>query len=319
MPRHRPYRQRPMNPLSGIWDEPATVPGYCHASPNGDNNDGSRPTANYSLLTANSLTFTFSAKEKDFETGLSYFGSRYYSSDLSIWLSVDPMSDKYASLSPYVYCADNPVKLVDPNGEEIVIECRGSQYRYEKDGTLTHIKGAVLNERQQNRFVNKAKYSLDKINKTTEGNRMISDLQNSGTQYTIKAGTSWYEKKEQNTITWAPNGTRLPVQGNPLGEYNGTCDLAHELSHAFDDNNNWRDFTLVGRDCTSDEKIEKNEWVACYRENLVRKELGFGYRTHYIVKWSKDGQYLGGTGPSLLNDDKTGPFLPFNIESYEKK
>ena len=64
-------------------------------------------------------THTFSAKEKDSETGLSYFGSRYYSSDLSIWLSVDPMSDKYPSLSPYVYCADNPVKLVDPNGEEV--------------------------------------------------------------------------------------------------------------------------------------------------------------------------------------------------------
>ena len=62
--------------------------------------------------------YTFSAKEKDVETGLSYFGSRYYSSDLSIWLSVDPMSDKYASLSPYVYCADNPIKLVDPNGED---------------------------------------------------------------------------------------------------------------------------------------------------------------------------------------------------------
>ena len=29
------------------------------------------------------------------------------------------MSDKYSSLSPYTYCADNPVKLVDPNGEEI--------------------------------------------------------------------------------------------------------------------------------------------------------------------------------------------------------
>ena len=63
--------------------------------------------------------YTFSAKEKDLETGLSYFGARYYSSDLSIWLSVDPMSDKYPSLSPYVYCADNPVKLVDPNGEDI--------------------------------------------------------------------------------------------------------------------------------------------------------------------------------------------------------
>ncbi|MBO4488214.1 MAG: RHS repeat-associated core domain-containing protein [Bacteroidales bacterium] len=74
-------------------------------------------TANYKLLTSNS-SYTFSAKEKDVETGLSYFGARYYSSDLSIWLSVDPMSDKYASLSPYVYCADNPVKLVDPNGED---------------------------------------------------------------------------------------------------------------------------------------------------------------------------------------------------------
>ena len=65
--------------------------------------------------------YTFSAKERDSETGLSYFGSRYYSSDLSIWLSVDPMSAKYPSLSPYTYCANNPVKCVDPNGEEVVI------------------------------------------------------------------------------------------------------------------------------------------------------------------------------------------------------
>ena len=64
-------------------------------------------------------SYTFSAKEKDPETGLSYFGSRYYSSDLSIWLSVDPMAAKYPSLSPYTYCADNPVKLVDPNGDSI--------------------------------------------------------------------------------------------------------------------------------------------------------------------------------------------------------
>ena len=63
--------------------------------------------------------YTFSAKEKDAETGLSYFGSRYYSSDLSVWLSVDPMSAKYPSLSPYTYCANNPVRCVDPNGEEI--------------------------------------------------------------------------------------------------------------------------------------------------------------------------------------------------------
>ena len=63
--------------------------------------------------------YTFSGKERDEETGYSYFGARHYNSDLSIWLSVDPMSDKYPSTSPYTYCANNPVRLVDPNGREI--------------------------------------------------------------------------------------------------------------------------------------------------------------------------------------------------------
>ena len=35
------------------------------------------------------------------------------------WLSVDPMADKYPSISPYAYCNWNPVKLVDPDGKEI--------------------------------------------------------------------------------------------------------------------------------------------------------------------------------------------------------
>ena len=57
-------------------------------------------------------------KERDSETGFSYFGARYYDSDiLTGWLSVDPLADKYPGLSPYAYCAWNPVKLVDPDGE----------------------------------------------------------------------------------------------------------------------------------------------------------------------------------------------------------
>ena len=80
-----------------------------------------RPTASAhcSLLTAHwTARFTFSAKEKDAESGLSYFGARYYNSDLSIWLSVDPMSDKYPNQSNYIYCSNNPIKVIDPNGED---------------------------------------------------------------------------------------------------------------------------------------------------------------------------------------------------------
>lgn len=99
--------------------------------------------------------YTFSAKEKDTETSYSYFGSRYYSSDLSIWLSVDPMSDKYPSLSFYTYCADNPVKLADPNGESPIKVIRSAvkivkkAYAiYKKTGRLTPktLKKAGLDE-----------------------------------------------------------------------------------------------------------------------------------------------------------------------------
>ena len=56
-------------------------------------------------------------KEKDYESGYHYFGARYYDCEaLTGWLSVDPMADKYPSMSPYNYCAWNPVKLVDPDG-----------------------------------------------------------------------------------------------------------------------------------------------------------------------------------------------------------
>ena len=61
--------------------------------------------------------YKFNGKEKDDETGYSYYGARYYTDRLSIWLSVDPLADKYPHLSPYAYCADNPMKYIDPTGE----------------------------------------------------------------------------------------------------------------------------------------------------------------------------------------------------------
>ena len=63
--------------------------------------------------------FTFTGKERDEETGYGYFGARYMDHELmTMWLSVDPLADKYPSISPYAYCAWNPVKLVDPDGNE---------------------------------------------------------------------------------------------------------------------------------------------------------------------------------------------------------
>ena len=67
--------------------------------------------------------FTFTGKERDEETGYGYFGARYMDYSLmTMWLSVDPMSDKYPNISPYNYCMWNPVKLVDPDGRDGDVE-----------------------------------------------------------------------------------------------------------------------------------------------------------------------------------------------------
>ena len=63
----------------------------------------------------------FAGKELDEETGYGYFGARCMDHELMTgWLSVDPMADKYPNISPYVYCAWNPIKLVDPDGRDVL-------------------------------------------------------------------------------------------------------------------------------------------------------------------------------------------------------
>ena len=71
-------------------------------------------------ISKNFSRFSFTGKEKDEETGYGYFGARYMDHELmTMWLSVDPMADKYPNISPYAYCAWNPIRLTDPNGCDI--------------------------------------------------------------------------------------------------------------------------------------------------------------------------------------------------------
>ncbi|WP_413513494.1 RHS repeat-associated core domain-containing protein [Myroides odoratus] len=60
--------------------------------------------------------YKFDAKELDQSTGYYYYGARYYDPGTSIFLSVDPLAEKFVGWNPYHYVHNNPIMFTDPTG-----------------------------------------------------------------------------------------------------------------------------------------------------------------------------------------------------------
>ena len=124
--------------------------------------------------------------------------TRHYHPTLSIWLSVDPMADKYPSTSPYTYCADNPVRLVDPDGEDVWILANDIKTRneafnslqsgthllleMEDDGRIIIVGGGIYNDNDQ-QLANAINSSSVKCNIDANPNPIYSSGHYMGTEY----------------------------------------------------------------------------------------------------------------------------------------
>ena len=117
--------------------------------------------------------------------------ARYYNSDLSIWISVDPLADKYPNLSPYTYCADNPVRLVDPDGRTIVgTDGKDVSYSIDEKGTVTWSKNASVDTKKIG----------NELLKTETGKQQLDKLVNSETKITLNISKK--DKNENNNVTF---------------------------------------------------------------------------------------------------------------------
>ena len=108
------------------------------------------PTDCTQTISAKNPCLSFTGKERDEETGYGYFGARYMDHELTaMWLSVDPMADKYPGITPYNYCNWNPVILIDPDGRdwykaEDGSVCYTKQYTSKESFLKSGIKGTYL-------------------------------------------------------------------------------------------------------------------------------------------------------------------------------
>jgi len=65
---------------------------------------------------ADESKFKFTGKERDKENSYDYFGARYYDARIGRWGQVEPLMDEYLQFTPYNYSLNNPIRILDDDG-----------------------------------------------------------------------------------------------------------------------------------------------------------------------------------------------------------
>lgn len=244
--------------------------------------------------------YKFTGKERDEESGYDYFGARFYSSPLSFWLSVDPLTGKYPNISPYAYCAWNPVKYTDPDGKQVGIKGTITN----DDGTISiatfyygeveGIKGFYCDgQHLETDFANKAVESIGMIQNGGKcGNMLVNAVVNDDrTIILYQNRLRNYSKVKYDQLSWTANDFKLGTLDVP-----SFVSLSHEFAHFL---SSWYGFAdldiwyINGTDIVlNDEKWAVNV------ENLIRGEHKLRLRKYYSLP-NKVGECGAGNVPKL--------------------
>ena len=232
--------------------------------------------------------YLFNAKEFDEETGMYYYGARYYEPRLSLWMSADPKQDKYPNVSSYCYVMDNPIKLIDPDGKDVLIwykdkHGRDQLFRFSGFHGKKSIK--IPNNQYVKDFIQAYLYNA----KHGGGKKTIQAVSNH--KYEI------YVSDSQNDETYYSGGDRQPTvywesrQGLKTtegGKQSAATALEHEMDHAVDDANNHKQHVERRQmgDSNYDNKEERRvitgseaQTAKGNKEAVRRNHRGTSYRT----------------------------------------
>ena len=114
--------------------------------------------------------YRYNGKEEQllFSTPYSDYGARQYSSASARWLTLDPLANKYYGISPYAFCANNPVNYLDLDGKrwlntknQVVYDENGpTDYATNEERELIRTMMRIKTGRQQLKKIVKSPYNI---------------------------------------------------------------------------------------------------------------------------------------------------------------
>ena len=175
--------------------------------------------------------YLFNAKEFDEETGLYYYGARYYDPRISLWISTDPKQESYFAFSSYVYCGNNPLIHIDPNGKEWEDPAQAEKLKAKIDNKIISIQKSILAQKtrlESNRA--KGKDISKQERKIADFESRISNLNQSKSDIDLLGHDSQKYKLTQVSGEGA-HKVRLENNGTISIETSEDALSIHEITH----------------------------------------------------------------------------------------
>ena len=239
----------------------------------------------------------YGGKELDRENGIDWydFEARFQDPMSPMFTTQDPLAEQTPGISPYAYCAGNPIQYIDPSGERLIMGIDGTSYEYRmgKDNIYGFYSSDNSLYSGKDEFANAVINSLSSIMKGDAGYYLVKSLVNSKANIAIQETSSIYNRKtigggDNITVRWKDGPSIGPSYSNGEFSYDSPAfvSLAHEFGHALDiimgtiDRSEW--YSENGK------SISKAEWFASFVENAIRFENSLPIRTHYSFAINED-------------------------------
>ena len=163
----------------------------------------SKPDKDFSLK-----RYRFSGKERDDETGLYYFGARYYAASLGRWTSSDP-AGFVSGFNLYRYCSNNPVMFHDPNGmEDEPLISAGSRPEAIRRAQTTHNEESG---RIYENWIRQQTVNIDGANYRVAGGNLTWGNPDSGTSHWYISGNTLEQVAADGAASEAPAPVTPPA------------------------------------------------------------------------------------------------------------